>query len=89
MTDDAAPIYDDKAELRGSLDLTGARWQSSDGAVAGEDDFEVAPVLHTDGVTYMAVRKATEPDRLVLVFTPAEWDAFVKGAKHGEFEGRW
>jgi hypothetical protein len=35
-------------------------------------------------VTYTAMRKAS--GGVVLIFTPAEWDAFVKGARDGEFE---
>jgi hypothetical protein len=31
------------------------------------------------------MRKSTEPDGTVLVFTPSEWDAFVKGVRDGEF----
>ncbi len=33
-----------------------------------------------------AVRNSTDPDGPVLYFTPAEWDAFVGGAKDGEFD---
>lgn len=36
-----------------------------------------------DGV---AVRDSKQPDGQVLLFTQAEWDAFVGGAKDGEFD---
>jgi len=34
----------------------------------------------------IAVRDSKNPAGPVLVFTPAEWDAFVAGAKDGEFD---
>ena len=85
----SAPIYDDKAHVRGKLDLTGAQWQRSGPEDDTEGEYvEVAFVPHTDGVTYVAMRnsKQLEP---VLVFTMAEWDAFVAGAKDGEFDEPW
>ena len=94
MNDEAAPIYDDKKQVRGSLDLTGARWQrgdgdGTDGAGVDGEHVEVAFVPHTDGVTYVAMRNSAQPTGPVLVFTPAEWDAFVKGARDGEFDEPW
>jgi hypothetical protein len=32
------------------------------------------------------MRDGQDPDGQVLVFTEAEWDAFVAGAKDGEFD---
>lgn len=86
---DEAPIYDDKAQVRGSLDLTGANWQRGDGAEEDGEHVEVAFVPHSDGVTYVAMRNSSEPDGPVLVFTPGERDAFVKGARDGEFDKPW
>ncbi len=34
----------------------------------------------------MAVRDSKDPNGPILMFTPAEWDAFVGGAKDGEFD---
>lgn len=33
----------------------------------------------------VAVRDSKHPDGTVLAFTPAEWDAFLDGARDGEF----
>ncbi|WP_261575474.1 DUF397 domain-containing protein [Frankia gtarii] len=33
----------------------------------------------------IAVRDSKDPDGPVLVFTPAEWTAFLAGARDGEF----
>jgi hypothetical protein len=63
-------------------DLTNAVWRrSADSAQAGAAAVEVA--LLDGGV---AVRDSRKPDGDVLFFTPAEWDAFVGGAKDGEFD---
>lgn len=86
----SAPIFDDKAHVRGKLDLTNAEWQRAAEPDADPDGeyVEIAFVPHTDGATYVAMRnsKQLEP---VLVFTMAEWDAFVAGAKDGEFDEPW
>ena len=33
-----------------------------------------------------AVRHSKDPDGPALIFTPAEWDAFLKGVRAGEFD---
>lgn len=33
-----------------------------------------------------AVRNSKRPDEAVVTFTTGEWDAFIKGAKSGEFD---
>jgi hypothetical protein len=35
------------------------------------------------------MRNSAHPEGPVLVFTPAEWDAFILGAKDGEFDEPW
>lgn len=32
------------------------------------------------------VRNSTRPDGAFVSYTPAEWDAFIEGAKAGEFD---
>jgi hypothetical protein len=60
--------------LKGEFDLTRARWQGSGRIqVAFVDDL-------------IGMRDGQDPDGQVLVFTEAEWDAFVAGAKDGEFD---
>jgi hypothetical protein len=84
MTDQ--PV-DDKAHIRHELDLTAAEWiPGEQQGVTLENRLEVAFVPHTDGVTYVALRHSVEPDGLKMVFTPSEWDAFVKGVEDGEFD---
>ena len=61
-------------------DLTNAEWRRST-TDADEPSVEVA--LLDTGV---AVRDSRKPEGPVLFFTPAEWDAFVGGAKDGEFD---
>ena len=64
------------------VDLTHAQWRrTAPGTQDGESRVEVAFV--EDAV---AVRDAKDPDGTVLIFTRQEWDAFVSGAKAGEFD---
>jgi hypothetical protein len=87
MSDQRSTPVDDKAGVRHLLDLGTARWQRAE--PPGEsipDAIEFAFVPHTDGKTYTALRSSSEPDGTVLVFTPSEWDAFVAGARDGEFD---
>ncbi|WP_030815229.1 DUF397 domain-containing protein [Streptomyces sp. NRRL F-2799] len=60
------------------LDLSGAEWQSSSG---GRGDVQIAFV---EG--FIAMRNSRRPDSPSLIFTPAEWGAFVLGAREGEFD---
>ncbi|MEV0522721.1 MULTISPECIES: DUF397 domain-containing protein [unclassified Streptomyces] len=60
------------------LDLSTADWQSSS---EGRGDVEIAFV---EG--FIAMRNAGRPESPSLIFTPAEWGAFVHGARAGEFD---
>ena len=63
-------------------DLSAAVWRKSTRSGPFTDNcVEVAFV--PDGV---AVRDSKDPDGPALLFTPAEWNAFVGGAKDGEFD---
>jgi hypothetical protein len=62
-------------------DLTNAVWRRSGGA---QTDAAVEVALLDGG--NVAVRDSRKPDGDVLFFTPGEWDAFVGGAKDGEFD---
>ena len=65
------------------MDLTGAVWRKSSLSSAnGGDCVEVA----TNLPAVIAVRDSKDPDGATLVFTPAEWNAFIGGAKVGEFD---
>lgn len=57
-------------------------WRKSTRSGGGDNCVEVATA--TDG--HIGVRDSKNPDRAVLEFTPAEWDAFLAGAKDGEFD---
>jgi len=65
--------------VRASL-LWGARWRKSSYSNPSGNCVEAA--LLTDGV---AVRNSRFPDGPALVFTGAEWDAFLRGVKGGDF----
>lgn len=78
---------DDKTDVRTEPDLSTAKWICGEpDGVTIPDAIEYAHVLHTDGVTYTVVRQPSDPAAKLLVFTPSEWDAFVKGVQDGEFD---
>jgi len=65
------------------VDLTGAVWHKSTRSGGnGGDCVEVA--VNLPGI--VAVRDTKDPDGAALVFTHAEWLAFVGGVRDGEFD---
>jgi len=65
-----------------SVDLAHADWRKSTRSGPFTDNcVEVAFVGEA-----IAVRDSKDPTGAVLLFTAAEWDAFVDGAKDGEFD---
>jgi hypothetical protein len=82
-----AMTYDDKADLRGKLDLTGAVWEPMlPEGLELPVYAERAMVKHTDGVTYILLRQSNDRDGVMLIFTPPEWEAFGLGVADGEFD---
>jgi hypothetical protein len=65
-----------------NVDLSDVTWRRSSRSEAGGQSVEVA--FLPDG--FMAVRDSTKPEGPALIFTPAEWDAFVGGVQDGEFD---
>ena len=64
------------------VDVSTAQWRKS--ARSGPNCDNCVEVAFVGGA--IAVRDSKDPDGRVLIFTPAEWDAFVGGAKDGEFD---
>jgi hypothetical protein len=63
-------------------DIAGAAWtKSSYSGPTGGNCVEVAFLP----AGQVAMRNSRQPDGPALVFTPAEWDAFISGACDGEF----
>jgi hypothetical protein len=56
-------------------------WRKAQRSVGNGACVELAPV---NGM--VAMRNSRDPDGPVLFYTPAEWRAFVHGAKAGEFD---
>ena len=65
-----------------NVDFSDAEWRRASTAVG--DDASHVEVAHKDGM--YAMRDSRDPNGDVLVFTPGEWDAFVKGVHNGEFD---
>lgn len=64
------------------VDLSQAVWRKSSASGPNCDNcVEVAFVGEA-----VAVRDSKHPDARPLIFNHAEWDAFVEGARDGEFD---
>lgn len=62
-------------------DLSNAVWRKA--SLSTETD-KCVEVAHVEGV--VAMRDSKQPEGPVLIFTPAEWRAFLGGANLGEFD---
>ena len=61
--------------------LHGLAWRKAQRSIGNGACVEIAPF---DDM--VAMRDSKDPDGPVLVYTPAEWHAFLLGAKAGEFD---
>lgn len=64
------------------IDLSHARWRKS--SRSGPNCDNCVEVAFVGGA--VAVRDSKNPGGHALIFTPAEWDAFVSGTRAGEFD---
>jgi hypothetical protein len=72
-----------EVEIKGfRVDLSDASWQKS--SRSGPNCDNCVEVAFVGGA--IAVRDSKNPSGPALIFTPDEWDAFVAGAKDGEFD---
>lgn len=62
--------------LKGKFDERRAEWQHAEGSAV-----EIAFVDDLIGM-----RNGEDPNSPILLFNQAEWDAFMAGAKDGEFD---
>jgi hypothetical protein len=66
-------------------DLAGVEWRiSTRSSSGGGNCVEAGPL--SDGSGRVAVRHSKAPEGAVIVYTRAEWDAFLADAKDGEFD---
>lgn len=66
---------------KGLFDVDRAQWQRGESLDGAPGRIEVAFVDDLIGM-----RDGNDPEGPVLVFTRAEWDAFVGGVEDGEFD---
>jgi hypothetical protein len=62
--------------------LSGARWRKSSHSQQNGNCLEVAPVAPSR----IALRDSKNPDGPKLVFSTADWAAFISGIKAGQLE---
>ena len=68
-----------------TAELAGVRWRvSTRSGSNGGQCVEAGPLA--DGSGRVAVRHSHHPEGAVVVYTRAEWDAFLVGVKDGEFD---
>jgi hypothetical protein len=73
------------AQELSSAELAGISWRvSSRSQSNGGQCVEAGPLA--DGSGRIAVRHSHHPEGSLIVYTRAEWDAFLAGAKDGEFD---
>ncbi|WP_066942794.1 DUF397 domain-containing protein [Streptomyces lushanensis] len=77
---DATDKERQKEELY-ALDISGVEWLGAPGTSPDEERVEIAYL--PEGA--VAMRSSQDP-QTVLRYTKAEWDAFVLGARDGEFD---
>lgn len=68
------------------MDLSNATWVKS--SLSGDNSgncVEVANLGDTAHPALVAVRDSKDPESPGLLFTPAEWDAFLGGVRAGRF----
>jgi hypothetical protein len=58
------------------------RWQKSMRSNSGGNCVEIAILRGGDQI---AIRNSRDPDGPVLIYTPAEIDAFIRGVQDGDF----
>jgi hypothetical protein len=66
--------------------LDGVEWRAGQDGPAPVASGQVEAGLRADGTGRVAMRHSGHRDGTVIVYTRAEWEAFVAGAKDGEFD---
>lgn len=70
--------------MQRAIDLGKAVWRKSSRSNGNGGNNCVSVAFLSDGAT--AVRDSKNPSGPALLFTRAEWDAFLGGVKDGEFD---
>jgi hypothetical protein len=84
LTCEGGIMTKDTKDYRPSDLLAGARWRKSSHSGYQGNCVEIAALQHGE----FAIRNSRDPEGPSLIFTRAEFAAFLRGAKDGEFDLR-
>lgn len=79
------PCWVSRALKRRSSVDAAIEWAKSSFSYANGNCVEVAGL----STQMIRIRDSKNPEGPVLLFTPAEWDAFLGGVRNGEFDRRF
>ena len=68
--------------LKGQFDTADARWFRPDASDGTGGELELG--FADNGL--VAMRRVDDPGGTILIYTPAEWEAFVAGVRDGELD---
>jgi hypothetical protein len=69
------------------IDVAGLTWQQASGqGASARGAIEVAMAPRDGGGAWVLVRVAGDPEDRVLVYDEHEWECFLDGVRHGEFD---
>jgi hypothetical protein len=68
------------------IDLAAQTWQRSGPEHGGIEVAFIRTPTAPGRTEWVLLRMAGDPDRRVLVFDRHEWECFLDGARHGEFD---
>ncbi|WP_233162209.1 DUF397 domain-containing protein [Glycomyces salinus] len=68
--------------LKGEFDPATAKWKRTPTVSGAEGTLEIG--YGENGL--IGLRLADQPEGVILIYTPEEWDAFLEGVRDGEFD---
>lgn len=80
-------MNEDQGRGMSPVELSRAVWKKSSHSSANGDCVEVAALDDEAHGRAIAVRDSKNPTGPALLFATGQWNAFLGGVRHGEFDG--